>query len=71
MWDKPHGYASQTWKSIVKSAEVVKRGLNWRPGDGSLIKFCLDRWLFEVPLIDLVQYQIPDSEFAKRVKTIE
>jgi hypothetical protein len=36
---------SYTWRSILKSFEVLKVGIVWRIGDGSKINIWSDPWL--------------------------
>ncbi|KAG7567714.1 Ribonuclease H domain [Arabidopsis thaliana x Arabidopsis arenosa] len=65
-WLKPKSSWSSTWRSIgVGLREVVARGIGWVPGDGKIIRFWVDRWLLEKPLLEFVTGTLPDDEKAK------
>lgn len=42
---KPGYNMSYTWRSILKALEVLKEGIIWRIGDGSMIDIWQDPWL--------------------------
>ena len=59
LWDKPSPSASPTWKGICKGLDVIKEGVIWRVGNGGKVRFWLDKWLIDCPLIHLVSGDIP------------
>jgi hypothetical protein len=42
---KPKHGMSYTWRSILHGLEIMKKGMIWRLGDGSNLKFWTDPWL--------------------------
>ncbi|KAK9911967.1 hypothetical protein M0R45_035844 [Rubus argutus] len=48
---------SSTWRSITHGANLLKKGLIWRVGDGRKIKFWTDIWL---PISPLINHVTPD-----------
>jgi len=45
---------SPAWKSILRSRALLLKGLRWRVGDGTKIKFWQDHWVANCSLIDLL-----------------
>ena len=43
--DAKEGNGSFAWKSILKGREVIKKGVQWRVGTGSLIRIYHENWL--------------------------
>lgn len=43
--DAKEGNDSFVWKSILKGREVIKKGVQWRVGNGSLIRIYHENWL--------------------------
>lgn len=43
--DAKEGNGSFAWKSILKGREVIKKGVQWRVGNGSLIRIYHENWL--------------------------
>lgn len=37
--------ASYAWKSIIRGREVIRKGAQWRIGDGHSVKIWGDRWI--------------------------
>jgi len=65
-WLKPQPRWSSTWRSVaVGLREVVVKGVGWVPGDGCTIRFWLDRWLLQEPLVELGTDMIPEGERIK------
>ncbi|XP_061998979.1 uncharacterized protein LOC133716290 [Rosa rugosa] len=50
---QPPTDCSSTWRSISHGAELLRKCLKWRMGDGSSINFWLDHWLLPSSLICL------------------
>ncbi|XP_062013929.1 uncharacterized protein LOC133730329 [Rosa rugosa] len=48
---KPPLDYSSTWRSISHGADLLRKGLKWRVGDGRTIKFWYDFWLIPTALI--------------------
>lgn len=46
--------ASVTWRSIIKTLPLFRKGLGWRLGNGQQIDFWRDTWLTNRPLVTLL-----------------
>ena len=45
IFDAKVGSGSFAWRSILKGRDIVRKGLQWRVGNGSLIRIYHDSWL--------------------------
>ncbi|KAG7555110.1 Reverse transcriptase domain [Arabidopsis suecica] len=67
-WLKAKTTWSSTWKSIGTGLqEVVSLGLSWVIGDGRDIRFWVDKWLLDKPLLELVTGPLPVGYEERRV----
>lgn len=70
-WLKPKGTWSSTWRSVgMGLREVTLPGLSWVLGNGSHIRFWIDKWLTDKPLCELVTAHLPNGYEALRVKDL-
>lgn len=53
--------SSHPWRSIRKGWELLKSGLRWQLGDGSLCLFWIDNWVEEAPLASFSELELPIS----------
>ncbi|XP_010484806.1 PREDICTED: uncharacterized protein LOC104763089 [Camelina sativa] len=59
-WLVVKSHWSSTWRSVsIGLREVVMPGLSWIIGDGREIRFWLDKWLANKPLIDMLVGEPP------------
>lgn len=56
-----HGVGSSTWRGILERREDLGKGVRWRLGDGTSIRFCFDWWTSSKPLAELATGDIPGS----------
>lgn len=49
---------SSPWRGVVHEAELIRKNLKWRVGDGTSIKFWYDHWLLPEALIN---FDIPSA----------
>ncbi|KAL6144452.1 hypothetical protein ACLB2K_055145 [Fragaria x ananassa] len=49
---KPPSNVSSTWRGVMHGAELIKKNLKWRVGNGNSIKFWYDFWLLPQALIN-------------------
>ena len=48
MQAKAPSIASYAWKSIINGQEVIRKGAQWRIGDGHSVRIWGDRWILEI-----------------------
>ncbi|KAG7559018.1 Reverse transcriptase zinc-binding domain [Arabidopsis thaliana x Arabidopsis arenosa] len=59
-WMRVKSTWSSTWRSVgVGLREVVFPGLSWVIGDGSTLKFWVDKWVSNRPLLESVSGEMP------------
>lgn len=59
-WTVVKSHWSSTWRSVgVGLREVVIPGISWVLGDGNYIQFWTDKWLFNTPLLDFIEMDVP------------
>ena len=45
---------SLVWKSILKSRDLLKKGITWKIGKGGQISFWFDNWIKNRNLVDII-----------------
>lgn len=63
----PKKDASYTWKSIMGTRKIVEQGTAWIVKKGNKVRFWLDNWLNDGPLILKIDWNIPEQEVGKLV----
>ena len=48
MQAKAPSNASYAWRSIIRGREVIRKGAQWRIGDGHSVRIWGDRWILEI-----------------------
>ncbi|XVF17280.1 hypothetical protein REPUB_Repub10bG0106100 [Reevesia pubescens] len=60
--------SSSTWRGILKTQNVFEKGLKWKIGDGSRIRFWNDWWVGAQPLINTLSQQSSEIDVNAKVQ---
>ncbi|KAH0981938.1 hypothetical protein GBA52_009115 [Prunus armeniaca] len=55
------------WKRLIYGAAILNKGMKWRVGDGTRVKFWTDTWIGDVPLVDT---NFPLSDQLDKAETV-
>ncbi|KAL6140994.1 hypothetical protein ACLB2K_059286 [Fragaria x ananassa] len=61
---KLNSECSSTWRGIIHGAELIRKNLKWRVGNGQTVKFWFDCWFTSEPLI---HHALPSASFDENV----